>query len=961
MHSRGRSPGLGLTILACLALSCGLGGSAACGSDGALASDPPDAGDLGDGADAPDGSAADGDIRGDGASTDARADAGADGNADGSGDGAVVDSGRPPNPVSNENALPGTFDWALTNPATQREIEGYPSASSVAPGGKISLFVSTASARYTIDVYRLGWYAGKGGRQVQPQIERDGTLQTTPVPDADGLVECNWTDPYDLTIPATWVSGIYVAKLTTKATGKQAYVPFVVRDDARVATYLVQSSVTTFQAYNNWGGRSLYDFNSVGGVRASRVSFHRPYGLGLNPQSAAGIGAGELITNLQGAAQSGPTGWEYPMVRFLEREGYDVSYVTNVDVHRDAQLVAQHPVFLSVGHDEYWSSRMRDHVEYARDHGSTSLAFFSGNVSYWQIRLDPAKTGTPDTTITCFKDGGTDPMASTPNAHLTTVRFDNPLLARGEEGLAGLALQDFGVNSALVVLEPKSWLFGGTGLAVGSQLPGLLGYEVDGTKEPPVPGVRRVMRSPWTTTQPSSGVSEATVRALPSGAETFGAGSIQFAWGLDDHRSPGVVQPVVMSGAAQQIARNVLDRFGAPRPPRVRSSLLLDEPFTGSLDPERWTLRTVNEGAAAFDPAVTVVATGGHLVITPRSGVSGLHHGGATTARTYALTCGSARVELLQATSAASNADTTFAMVADAGRWYRMTVESGALLFGTTGGAPAQTSIAYDAVQHRHLRIRHDCVADKILWETSPDAVTWTTRRMIQATVDLRSAYVELEAGTYQSEAAPGQAIFDNLHVEVNGVRQRFTSQRDPEVFTPTSLHEGGYDPEMEVFTGGGTLHLRPRGGVAGLHHLGFATTREIEWTGGMASVAVLQAPNVATEASVTLAVVAQTPGWARTTVSAGNLYFQSENMGVTTGTLLPYDPIAHKYLRIRHDAAADQIVWDTSPDGAAWTERRRVARPFLLTAVRAEIEGGTYRVETDPGEAIIDELVFAK
>lgn len=913
----------------------------------------PDAGDTPETSTA-DGSGSQGD--GDGPSADASADSSGDASADSSGDAAPA-----ANPVSGENALPGTLDWGLGNPATQREIEGYPSVTSVAPGGTISLFVSTASARYTVDVYRLGWYGGKGGRLQQPQVERNGTLQTTPAPDADGLVECDWTDPYELTVPAGWVSGIYVAKLTTKDTGKQSYVPFVVRDDLRVATYLVQSSVTTFQAYNNWGGRSLYDFNSDGGVRASRVSFHRPYGLGLNPQSAAGIGAGELITNLQGGAQTGPTGWEYPMVRFLEREGYDVSYVTNVDVHRDAQLVAAHPVFLSVGHDEYWSSRMRDHVEQARDHGSTSLAFFSGNVSYWQIRLEPSKTNAADTTITCFKDAAADPVSATSDVHLTTVRFDDPLLARTEQGLGGLSLQDFGINADLVVLEPKSWIFGGTGLALGGHVPGLLGYEVDGAGEPPIPGVRRVMRSPWTTAQPSSGSSEAAVRALPSGAETFAAGSIQFAWGLDDHRSAGVVQPNVASAAAQQIARNVLDRFGGPRPSRIRSPILLDEPFTSPLDPERWSLRTVNEGASAFDPAVTVVSTGGHLVITPRSGVGGLHHGGATTARTYALTCGSARVELVQAASAASSADTTFAMVADSGRWYRMTVESGVLVFGTTDGVPAQTTLAYDAVQHRHLRIRHDCVADQILYETSPDAMTWTTRRVIPATVDLRSAYVELEAGTYQPEAAPGQAVFDNLHLEVSGVRESFSAQRDPDVFTPTSLHEGGYDPEVEVFTGGGLLHLRPRGGIAGLHHNGFATTRENDWTGGIASMAVLQAPNTATEASVTLAVVAQTPGWARTAVSAGNIYFQSENMGVTSGTHVPYDPFAHKYVRIRHDAIADQIVWETSPDGAAWVEQRRVARPFALAAVRAEVEGGTYRVETDPGEAIVDDFVFAK
>ena len=260
----------------------------------------------------------------------------------------------------------------LGSPATKREIEGYASATSVAAGGTIRLFVNTASPRFAIDVYRLGWYGGKGGRLVTSTVERDGRVQVVPPPDADGLVECAWTDPYELAIPADWVTGIYLAKLTTKDTAKQSYIPFVVRDDVRAATYLVQSSVTTFQAYNNWGGKSLYDFNSTGEARASRVSFLRPYALGLNPQAAAGIGAGELITNLQGAAQTGPMGWEYPMVRFLEREGFDVSYATNVDVHRDAGLVAKHPVFVSMGHDEYWSYRMRDHVEYARDHGQTA-------------------------------------------------------------------------------------------------------------------------------------------------------------------------------------------------------------------------------------------------------------------------------------------------------------------------------------------------------------------------------------------------------------------------------------------------------------------------------------------------------------------------------------------------------------------------------------------------------------
>lgn len=947
MQCGGRRRSGTAAILACLVVACGLAcGLFACGSEAGVEEPAPRTDP-----DASGSPAETGDASGDAPST--PPDAGADARPDGS---------RPPNPVSNENELPGAVDWGLVSPATQREIEGYPSSPSVAPGGALRIFASTASARYTVAVYRLGWYQGKGARLVLPAIERDGHLQITPAPDADGLVECAWTDPYELTVPAQWVSGMYLAKLTTKDTGKQSYVPFVVRDDTRVATYLVQSSVTTFQAYNNWGGRSLYDFNSAGDVRAERVSFLRPYALGLNPQSAAGVGAGEIITNLQGAAQTGPMGWEYPMVRFLEREGYDVSYTTNLDVHRDPYVVAKHRVFVSVGHDEYWSHEMRDHVEHARDHGSTSLAFLSGNVSYWQMRLEPGKGGAPDATMRCHKDDVSDPLSAGADAHRTTVRFGNPLVARGEEGLGGLAFQDFGMNGDLVVADPKSWLFAGTGLAAGAHVTGLLGYEVEGSPEPPLAGVRRVTRSPWSTPQPTSGVSDSAVRALPSGAETFAAGTIQLAWGVDDYRPTGVTQPAVGSALAQQMVRNVLDRFAAPRSPRIRSPLLFDETFAGTLDSERWSARTVSEGYGAFDPAVAVAAAGGRLTITPRTGVAGLHHGAVTTARTYPMTCGSARVEVVQATSALGAADTTFAVVADPGRWYRMTVESGALVMGIMNdGASSSANVTYDAVQHRHFRIRHDCVHNEVLFETSPDALTWTARRTASATVDLRVAYVELDAGTYQPEAAPGQAVFDNVRVEITGVRDDFSAQRDPETFTPEALHEGGYDPVMQVFTGGGRLHLRPRTAMPAQHHLGFATTRELDWRGGAAGITIVQPLNPASEASVSLAVVSQAPGWARATVSAGNVYFQSEKAGVTTSAFVPFDPVAHHMLRIRHDVASDEIVWETSATGTAWTEQRRVARPFPLTDVRAEIEGGSYQPEADPGEAIVDDFYFAR
>jgi hypothetical protein len=923
-------------ILACLAFGRSLAG---CGSDAGAAATTP-SGDAGDSGTDPNTQPNSGDDGGD------------------RGDGSTTQPGL--NAISTENLLPGSDDWLLGSPATHREIEGYASVTSVAPGEKISFYVSTASPKYTVDVYRLGWYAGKGGRRVADQVERTGTAQVMPTPEADGFIECDWTDPHEITIPAAWVSGYYLVKLTTSDTKKQAYIPFIVRDDAKVSTYLVQSSVTTMQAYNNWGNKSLYDYNSDGEVRASRVSFHRPYALGLNPESAAGIGAGEIITNFQGAPQSPPMGWELPMLRFLEREGYDVSYVTSVDVHRDANLVAKHPVFLSVGHDEYWSYQMRDHVEYARDHGATSLAFFSGNESYWQIRFQNGKHGEPNSTIYCTKDAASDPASAGADSHLTTVLFGDQLVSRSEEGIGGVSFEDYGINTDLIVDHPTSWVFAGTNLAQGAAIPGLLGYEVDGIKEIPLPGVRRITHSPWTTALPSSGMADATTRQLPSGAETFSIGSIQFSLGLDDYRPAGVTQPNVKNDAAIQMTKNVLARFATPRPHRNLSPLLLDEPFNTTLDVDRWVKRTVSEGAAAFDPAVPVAVTAGRLTVTPRASTAGLKHGGVVTARTFPMMCGSAQVELVQSAVGAST-DTSFAVTVDSGHWYRFTVEDGGLYFGANDDAVSQTSVTYNASQHRFLRIRHDCVGDKILFETSTNGSSWTTQRSVARTVDLRSAFLELEAGTFQSESAPGQAVFDNLHVTVTGVRDFFEGQRDPEVFTPEALHEGHFNPEVPIFPGGGHLHLRPLAGVGGQNHIGFATTRELDWTGGSAGITVLQPPNPDTEASVSFAVVSQAPGWARFAISAGKLFMQDELQGQTNGDSIPHDPTAHKFLRIRHESGTDQIVWETSADGSAWVERRRVARPFPVSALRAEIEGGTYRSEAAGGEVIVDDFFFAR
>lgn len=183
------------------------------------------------------------------------------------------------NPIQIENAKAGTTDWKITNLAFHREIEGYASLTSVNRGGQISLFVNTGAPSYTLEIFRMGWYGGTGGRRMTAAIQLPGIQQPAPTTDpVTGLTECAWTNPYVLNIPnsssdpSDWASGVYLAKLTASDSGKQRYIIFAVRDDARASDYFFPTSVLTDQAYNNWGGKSLYSFNSSGGA-ARKVSF----------------------------------------------------------------------------------------------------------------------------------------------------------------------------------------------------------------------------------------------------------------------------------------------------------------------------------------------------------------------------------------------------------------------------------------------------------------------------------------------------------------------------------------------------------------------------------------------------------------------------------------------------------------------------------------------------------------
>src|SRR6185295_5652910 len=244
--------------------------------------------------------------------------------------------------IAIENQRAGTADWEIRAPALAREIEGYAATTSVDGGDPIDLFVSTRDPRYTIDVFRMGWYGGAGARRVAGPIERRGLLQEPPTADpATGLAECRWRDPYTLQTHdagESWTSGVYLARLTAHPSSLQSFIVFVVRDDARESAMIFQSSVTTFAAYNNWGGKSLYAFNSAN-APARKVSFDRQYA--MNPYGVRLDGAGDFLRR-----------WEYNAVRFLEREAFDLTYLTDVDTHERSDALERHRIVLSVGHDE---------------------------------------------------------------------------------------------------------------------------------------------------------------------------------------------------------------------------------------------------------------------------------------------------------------------------------------------------------------------------------------------------------------------------------------------------------------------------------------------------------------------------------------------------------------------------------------------------------------------------------
>ncbi|HET6422695.1 MAG TPA: N,N-dimethylformamidase beta subunit family domain-containing protein [Planctomycetaceae bacterium] len=440
-------------------------------------------------------------------------------------------------------------------------IEGYASRVSYVAGEELALHVSTSAPRFAIEITRLG---------AQPQVvhtQADVAGQEAAIPENASSHGCGWPVAWKMPVPDTWSSGYYHVTFRA-ADGGGKFVQrnrrtaesscfFIVRpsEPGKHTKILLQLSTNTYNAYNNWGGFSLYGYNGRANVQGHRVSFQRPPGSQFN-------------------------NWEAPFTAWAEANGYTLDYCANSDLEFYPELLKSYRLVLSVGHDEYWSAPMRDHLEaFIRDGGN--VAFFSGNTCCWQVRSED----NGQALVSHKQRWVMDPLFSTGDHRLLSTAWSHHLVNRPENQLTGVGFLFGGYHrshgqfmdgpAAFTVHRPEHWLYEGTGLKAGDQFGGkdtIVGYECDGCEFTlkdglPVPthrdgtpeGFVILGSCPakwhpddalWYDRFPKDRVGAAVLGTYTGGGTVVTTGSIDWAHGLRGK------DPVV-----ERITRNVLDRL----------------------------------------------------------------------------------------------------------------------------------------------------------------------------------------------------------------------------------------------------------------------------------------------------------------------------------------------------------------------------------------------------------------
>jgi Domain of unknown function (DUF4082)/Bacterial Ig domain len=549
---------------------------------------------------------------------------------------------NPANPIVAENCLPGNPDseWDVsTSNAGDPTIQGFATDISVNQGGTVSFKISTAATAYTINIYRMGYYGGMGARKVATISPSAHLPQTQPSCLTDttvGLTDCgNWAVSASWQVPANATSGIYFAHLIRTDTHGDSHIVFIVRNDASHSAILYQTSDETWQAYNYYGQGSLYgpgspnfDINS----RSYKVSYNRPF----------------YTRSFQLETATWVFGAEFAMVQWLEQNGYDVTYFTGVDAARSGTLIKNHKIFMDAGHDEYWTAQHRASVQAARDAG-VNLAFFSGNEMFWKTRWENSidGTNTPNRTLVSYKETFAFAKLDPQDPPTWTGTWRDPTFSppadggKPENALTGTLFMvngggsdDDGTLSIKVpAADGKMRFWRNTAVAnlapnATYTLPaGTLGFEfdedIDNGFRPA--GAFQLSTAQYTMTTDLLldygaiyGAGIATHHMMlyraPSGALVFGAGTIDYSWGLNNnHDNPFNFTPSAPDPNLQQATVNLFADMGA-QPATLQAGLIA---ATASTD-------TTPPASSITSPATgTSINTGNPITVTGTASDSG--------------------------------------------------------------------------------------------------------------------------------------------------------------------------------------------------------------------------------------------------------------------------------------------------------------------------------------------------
>ena len=428
-------------------------------------------------------------------------------------------------PAGPEFGPDSPYLTARESPTYDTSFAVFSTQLSVVAGDELQIRVRTDGA-VDVEICRVGWTGGRSLGVTMTRLDdvKPGRVQ-------DDAAPASWPAALRLAVPAEWKSGLYVAVVVDRADRRRRRLaPFVVRSASPSAGIVVNVPFTTYHAYNGWGGASMYDFNSPNGV-ATELPIQRPFDVF--------DGAGFLFYG------------DWQLAQWLDREQYDVSYITSYDLHDDQRSIDGANVFVTAFHDEYWSTPMRGHLERFIERGGNAM-FLTANSIYWRVRLD-------DTTMTCHKATS---ESDDPHPDITAT-WRSDLIGEPENLILGSQYHDYefpyGTGFDWTVATDDHWLYEGTGLRNGATLPGLIGYEWDRAPNRTPDGTTVLAHSDFTKANGEPRSHDATERVHAGGGTVVNVGTTYWPRFLiaDDlfRADPSV----------EQMTHNMLRKLGGDR------------------------------------------------------------------------------------------------------------------------------------------------------------------------------------------------------------------------------------------------------------------------------------------------------------------------------------------------------------------------------------------------------------